>query len=367
MQKIDWSLLKKSLTCELSDRDRAILDGWLAESPEHARYYDRLRDFLDRDAPQEVDVRRNIEQFMRRTGYARRRWRITGVAAAAAALVALGVFLLAGPREAGCTIVAGNSKAILYTTAGKVSLGGGRGNIPGGDDFQITEQQHQVSYAAGKTSGAKAEKHTLETPHGGEYRIVLSDGTTVWMNCESRLDFPPVFAGGERRVSLSGEAFFDVAPSGVPFIIEAGGTQIRVHGTRFNVRNYADEHRQETTLVEGSVEVTTAGASIQLAPGEQAVLDDAGSLSKQQVDADKHASWKDGNVVFEDERLEDIMHKLGRWYNFDVRYRTDALRDIRFTGNIDRYGDIRTLLEKIAKLNVVRFDIDGNQITVSSK
>ena len=166
---------------------------------------------------------------------------------------------------------------------------------------------------------------------------------------------------------LSGEAFFDVAKSGTPFIVELNGFEVKVLGTRFNINAYEGETRFETTLERGSVEINVKGKTLLLEPGEQAVLTNTGELSKQKVDVSLYTAWKDGYFVFEDERLEDVMNTVARWYDVNLFYQNPGVKEIRINGNISRYKDFSVLLEKIEKLDIVHFNIKGNDITVIDK
>ena len=194
----------------------------------------------------------------------------------------------------------------------------------------------------------------------------LSDATMVYLNAETDLSYPVQFYGEERRVKLTGEAYFDVTKSDKPFVVEVNGFEVKVLGTRFNIHAYQEETRFETTLEQGRVQVQTKDHTL-LEPGEQAVLTEEGELSKQKVDVRRYTAWKDGQFVFDDERLEDVMNRVARWYDIKVFYRNPEVKDIRINGNISRYKDFSVLLEKIEKLEIVYFDIKGNVITVIGK
>ena len=372
MHNIDWTLLKGSLTGRNSAQQEAGVARWLAESPANRAFYERLCNFMANGGREEVDVDRNFREFVRRTRAQARNRIIKVSAVAAACIAALGVFLFSDfrPQPGYSAIVPGSYKAVLYTGEGDpvVLEDGAQKELLATESFSLNQQVNQITYDPGvRPEEQPAVRHRLVTPHSGEYRLRLGDGTLVYVNSESQLEYPPVFHAGERRVSLSGEAYFEVARSGDPFIIEIAGMEIRVLGTQFNVRAYEGEAAFHTTLVDGSVEVTADARTVVLSPGEQAILRQGEELTKRQVDVSKYAAWKDGFVAFDDERLEDIMLQLGRWYNMDVEFQSPALRDIRFTGNLDRYGDIRILLEKIEKLDIVDFDIRGTHISVRRK
>lgn len=211
--------------------------------------------------------------------------------------------------------------------------------------------------------------NTLEVPRGGEYDLVLEDGTRVWLNADSRLKYPVVFPGSERRVMLEGEAYFEVArDTNRPFLVEAGVQSLRVLGTAFNVCAYPDEQEIYTTLVHGSVALSAGGRGCErvLVPGEQAVCHvHNGSFTVGKVDVSQVAAWKKGLFVFENQNLEQIMLKLARWYNVTVFFRNEAAKTIEFKGNLPKYSNFRSVLQVIEKSSHVKFNVKGKTVTVS--
>ena len=204
-------------------------------------------------------------------------------------------------------------------------------------------------------------------PRGGEYALQLSDSTKIWVNSESELRYPETFGADVRVVDLKGEAYFSVTKDSVrPFIVRTGGMELRVLGTEFNVNAYEDGDGLVTTLVSGKVALRAGNASLMLEPGEQAVLSVDG-FSKELVNVQRVVAWKDGVVAFEDERLEDLMDKLSRWYDVQVFYQNADLQDVRITGYIDRYKDIQILLDKLEMLDLAEFEVRGRTITVREK
>lgn len=374
MRRIDWTILRRSLRDELGEEDEKILSSWLDEAEEHREFYRKMRDFFSGGEKEGVDVERNFHRFERRTFHkrrlaARRLWsRVAVLAVACGAGLAL-LRLQNERREAGTPLAPlspGKAMAVLHTDEGRhVALGGERRLILLSDSTGIRQDNDTLNYAGVKADGrTRARTHTLEVPRGGEFCTLLSDSTTVYLNSESKLTYPVTFDGGERRVRLEGEAYFDVARTGQPFVIEAGKMSIRVLGTRFNARAYADEGKIATTLEEGLVSVSAGDTSLLLEPGEQAVLDEKGALTKRRVDTYLFTAWREGVFVFKDERLEDVLNTVARWYNLHVFYQNGASRDTRINGNISRYSDFSVLLEKLEKLELVRFKIRGRTITV---
>lgn len=222
-------------------------------------------------------------------------------------------------------------------------------------------------YTAQKLS--TEEWNTLRVPRGGEYQLILSDGTKVWLNADSELKFPVQFKGEERRVELKGEAFFEVVKdSAHPFRVETAYSGIRVLGTSFNVSGYEGDEVQQTTLVEGSVEVILPGKVCRLEPGKQLELNLRNqSVAIKEVDVALYSSWKDGIFRFCDMPLNELMVKLQRWYEMDFLFRHDECKKIRFTGAIRKYADFQEFIRLIETTTDVRFGVEGNTVMIQKK
>ncbi len=220
-----------------------------------------------------------------------------------------------------------------------------------------------------QTQEDKIVYNELVVPRGGEYDITLADGTHVWLNAESRLKYPAVFTGKERRVYLEGEGYFDVArDTAKPFFVETREQSVQVLGTAFNVYAYAGERVNYATLVRGQVlvEDKQTGANRVLRPGEQVCLDVTdGKAVVREVDVRKEIAWKDGLFVFNGQTLEQIMSKLARWYNITVFYQNAEAKDMLFKGNLPRYSDFRTVLEVLEKSSDVKFTIRDRLVVIS--
>ena len=198
-----------------------------------------------------------------------------------------------------------------------------------------------------------------------EFRAELADGSVVWLNAESELRYPAAFVGGERRVVLKGEAYFQVATDSTkPFIVEAEGMETRVYGTEFNVCTQ-QEGRVQAVLVSGRVGVRYGGEETLLAPSQKAEVTLAdGSINVQEVDVLPYVAWKDGIFMFHDESLEAIMEKLGRWYNIDAFFANEEVKGIRLSGMLERHKDVRELFRHFEKISVARFSVQGNTVVV---
>ncbi|WP_158826189.1 FecR family protein [Mucilaginibacter lacusdianchii] len=206
--------------------------------------------------------------------------------------------------------------------------------------------------------------NTLATPQGGQYRVVLSDGTKVWLNSASSIHFPSVFNASNRIVELTGEAYFEVAKNpSKPFSVIANQSEIKVFGTHFNVMAYSDEGVTKTTLLEGSVQVKKNAVEKLLTPGEQAVTDSQGKLIvKSNIDIEAETAWKDGFFKFDDTSISEVMRQISRWYNVNITY-AGNIPTKNLTGTISRNVKASELLNMLSYTGV-KFKIEGSNIIV---
>lgn len=218
-----------------------------------------------------------------------------------------------------------------------------------------------------RKGGVTVVNNTVTTPRGSQYQLTLPDGTKVWLNASSSITFPTLFREKERRVKVSGEAYFEVAKNAAqPFIVSANNMLVNVLGTHFNVNAYADENAIRTTLLEGSVKIietfTQHGRII--VPGEQSKLDKTGNISVEKVNTEEIIAWKDGFFRFHRTDVATLMRQISRWYNVDVQYEGAPAKDL-FTGTVPRTLPLSELLTVLTHANI-RFKIEGNKLTVLS-
>lgn len=204
----------------------------------------------------------------------------------------------------------------------------------------------------------KPEYNTVSTPVGGQYTVELPDGSKVWLNSASSLKFPTNFTGSERRVALSGEAYFEVAKNKeMPFRVNSRNAEVEVLGTHFNISAYPDEDINKTTLLEGSVKVSSWSKNCIIKPGEQASLTGGSPLIKvSKVDTEEAVAWKNGYFMFTDENIHSIMRKLSRWYGVDVEYEDPKINET-FGGNISKFKNISEVLNILAATGTIHFKI----------
>ena len=206
--------------------------------------------------------------------------------------------------------------------------------------------------------------NTLQVPRGGEYNLKLADGTNVWMFAESEIRFPTRFEGNKREVYLSGEAYFEVHHDPVhPFYVKTKSLDVKVLGTSFNVKAYNNMDVVETSLVEGVVSVKDNV----LRPNMQAVFHkNTGDFSYRKINGESYRLRKERVFVFDEERLDDILQEMARWYDFEIFYQNPEMADKRFGFKLEKYEHVDTLLDILELTGEVRFTMKGKTLTVMS-
>lgn len=281
------------------------------------------------------------------------------------------------------TIVPGGNKATLILADGrKIVLDSAHAGIVGAEGgLQIIKPEDGAIVYKASTPNMQAGKvlyNTIITPRGGQHRVTLPDGTTVWLNSASSLRYPIVPDGSSREVYLSGEGYFEVATAlsetgnKKPFIVSVHTTRkddmkVNVLGTRFNIMGYGDEEVVKTTLVEGRVELWNNSRNAAIVPGQQATLSKTDSgFTLAKADIRQALAWKNGEFRFEKMSIQGIMRQLSRWYETEVEFK-DNLDGIHLSGVFSRTADIKELLEVLETTGLVAFEIKGKKITVLSK
>ena len=264
----------------------------------------------------------------------------------------------------------GTSKAILMMADGKeVVLEQGQNlNILLNERVRVATSSQGIVYEERGKGMVTEEYNKLTTPVGGEYSLVLSDGTKVFLNADSELKYPVEFSDGKRIVDLKGEAYFEVHKDSLrPFIVRMNGAEVTVLGTSFNVNTYGDDGQIYTTLVNGSVRVSSMKNKQEeiLKPGMQSVMNvQSGLLTVRKVDVEPYVAWREGRFVFRAMTLDLIMRQLQRWYDFEVFYQNSELKDYEFRGVIKRDMDLDKVLSVIKATTNVDFEVKGKVITI---
>lgn len=264
----------------------------------------------------------------------------------------------------------GGNKAYLTLADGsKISLTDAPdGAIATQSGIKVTKAKDgQLLYEIVATEEKKAEAtfNTISTPRGGQYQVVLPDGSRAWLNAASSLKYPTRFKGSERRVELEGEGYFEIThQAGRPFKVISNKQVVEVFGTHFNVNAYADEKSVVTTLLEGSVRVLSSGGRSQLIkPGQQVALTAHGELKVSAVNTDLSVAWKEGRFIFQHEELESVMRKIGRWYDVEIEYE-NGIPQKTVWGNVSRFDNVSDILELIELSKVAKFKYRGRRIIV---
>ena len=387
--KIDdriYELISGKLNDALSAGEERELAGWLEADGEHEVIFEEMRRLHEQARLLRREFSPDVEGTLGKLkGHGRRQvgmrvwWRY-----AAMFILPLGVALALwqGLRERGEVLhrqfseVArpGSERAVLRLFDGQtVVLDSTSGNTllaKSGSVRVEVDSNRLLRYSPEDTVGGAQDmkNNELIVPRGGEYQIELADGTRVWLNSATKLIFPRNFSGSERRVILSGEAFFEVArDESKPFIVETSRMDVKVLGTRFNVNAYADNEEVSATLVNGSVEVSSGKQKpMVLVPGEQA-YGNAGELEKREVNVRLYTSWIDGRFLFNNAELEEIAKQVSRWYDVKIFFTNENVKKIRFTGGMVKFKPLDDLIRMIESTSPVRFSVKGKTIVISEE
>jgi transmembrane sensor len=391
------ALIAKYMGQGLNDQEKAKLEEWLSQSTENVNLFDRLTagditagqlpiasETKKEQAWQNIVQKTGIEQKQKKT-FDIKRW---GAYAAAILIpLTIGIAVInnvyknkkkSSQQEAvhQRDILPGGNKAVLTLANGsKILLGdAGKGKIANQQEAVISKTlDGKVVYTV-VDSAVAIEKNvpnnivatnTITTPRGGQYQVELADGTRVWLNAASSLTYPVAFKGNKRIVTLTGEAYFDVAKNAAkPFYVQTNTQTVQVLGTHFNINSYTDEQAVKTTLLEGSVKITGKGKVVMLTPGQQAINSGAGISVVRDADVDEAVAWKNGKFLFNNTDLITIMRQLSRWYDVDVEYQ-GSVAGRHYEGRISRNVPVSQIFQ-ILKTSGLNFTINGRKIIVKS-
>ena len=363
---------------ELNDEE---VTAWLKEK-DHVELLDEIAAIRQKLSGQSYGENSEEEfLYLEKSIYDRKSRRMTLRWSIAASIILLvGLFVgrtISGVRDiheeqelAKSVMQPGTSKAILMMADGKeVVLEQGQNlNILLNERVRVATSSQGIVYEERGKGMVTEEYNKLTTPIGGEYSLVLSDGTKVFLNADSELKYPVEFSDGKRIVDLKGEAYFEVHKDSLrPFIVRINGAEVTVLGTSFNVNTYGDDGQIYTTLVNGSVRVSSVknGQAEVLKPGMQSVMDvQSGQLTVREVDVEPYVAWREGRFVFRAMTLDLIMRQLQRWYDFEVFYQNSELKDYEFRGVIKRDMDLDKVLSVIKATTNVDFEVKGKVITI---
>lgn len=364
------SLIKRYLAGKATDQDYLLLDSWYL-----SLYRDQPMEVSDSDRINDLDeVQFNINREISKVKY--KLWPgITAVAAILCAICAAGLYFYVDHNKPvkevihvyATDVLPGGNKALLFLSNGKkIDLAATKiGQIETQAGTLITKT------ATGKLVYTDTYDHLntkqynkIETPNGGSYQIQLPDGTRVWLNAASTLRYPTSFSSlKERKVELSGEAYFEVAKNRkIPFRVAAHNQVIEVLGTHFNITSYKDELAVRTTLLEGSVKINNKSV---LKPGQQAVnIDSVIYISK--VDPETAMGWKNGKFSFnQGQDFKSAMRQIERWYDVKFVYADSVIPDVEPRGRLSRTTNLSIVLNGLEEMGEVHFKIEGRRVFVT--
>jgi ferric-dicitrate binding protein FerR (iron transport regulator) len=369
------NVLYKLLRAEaLTGQETALLAEWSAES-EHNRQilqdvnngYLLQEDLQQRYALDKKAAWEKVSDKLFKEAKPKRLW--LPWAAAASVILAAGTFYFypdktttpakLAPVAKSWHPPAGNRAMLTLADGTQIPLdSAGNGTLASQGNVKIIKLNNgQLAYRGSSTPGSAVQYNTLTTPRGGQYQIVLPDGTKVWLNSASSLIYPTT--GKERTVRLSGQAYFEVAANAAaPFKVKVNEMEIVVMGTAFDVMAYSDEKTINTTLVSGAVKVMDKV----LKPGQQAVLNNH-ELSVQETDVDRVIAWKNGRFIFNDTDLPTILREVSRWYDVEIVYKTIPGNE-KYGGGISRRIDLSNVLQALEANGKNHFSIANKQVTV---
>lgn len=368
-------LLKKYQEKTLSDEDQDKLDAWYLKKASNSNL--QLNEYELEDSYKLLKSKLPLQEETKVV----RLWPRIAVAASIAVLIATGIFYFTQPKEENVQVAAKPQEIAPGGTKGVLTLSNGKQIVLSeitakdtiaqeGEENEVTIKMNangEVTYIINpNTDGGKDDNsfNTLSTPTGGQYNIILADGTKVYLNAVSSIKYPTQFNGDKRVVELEGEAYFEVAKNkNKPFIVKSNNQSIEVLGTHFNVHSYNNESVVKTTLLEGSVAVTYKNQKAILKPGQQSdVSDNFSKIKVKEVDPEEAVAWKNGRFKFDNADLKNVMRQLERWYGIKVEYRGNV-SDVRFNGGTFRNKNLSEVL-KVLELSNIKFKVEGKTVIV---
>lgn len=382
------SLIVKRMQDSLSPQEQAELEAWLHEDSENYLLYEQLMDEnklgADLEELQSIDheaaYQRLSDRFFHSTPVVKKNtWKTWYFAAAAVLVLSFGGYWLLSvmndkpaaaitKKQDLDSIVPGGKKAMLTLSDGRViELSNNQQGIIAQEGNNTIQQSHPGNLYYSENAPHRfpnTAENKLEVPRRGEYSIRLNDGTIVWLNSSSTLRFPVQFAGNERRVKLIGEAYFQVAKDASrPFVVEVDSVEVRALGTEFNITAYPEDKKVGAALVEGVISITHNEEQHTLKPGNIAEINDTGDIKIKQADIEELTAWKNGEFVFHNTPLFNLMNQFARWYDIEVSY-PEGVPSINFTGGLHRGDGILRVINLLELTGEVRFSIEGRKVLV---
>lgn len=368
---------------ELNEEGRKSMETWINSSEENQKIYEKILKkslfVLWSLKSNQIDTDKELKKFENRLNSRVRRIFWFTAAASIAIILGFSIPFLWNEYQENQELISMNQSIqpgkkgaqLILSTGKQVAIEDQSKRIKEKDgSFIHLDAKTGLEYSKGERSSGKLIYNTLKTDRGNEFSMQLADGTRVWLNADSELRYPVQFTGNIRKVYLKGEAYFDVAhDEKKAFIVNSYNQEVKVYGTEFCINAYK-QREIKTVLVTGSVGLRANPTSEEskLKPGELGLADvKAGTIEIKKVNIRPYIAWKDGDFVFENESLENIMLRLERWYNVKVFYMNEECKDFRFSGDMKRYSNVRSLLYYIQETSNAKFEINKNTIVVMAK
>ena len=372
-KELEEIIMKQLASDELSEEEKAYFEEWYKESS-HQKYFQELLKIHSGIMAYSVKDHVDREKAWRKVRPVRKISRIYEVLKYAVILLlplCIGILLFTREREKTTTVYVepivkpGGKLAVLTLSTGK--------------QVELSERVASMSEQGAKISNSTNNElvykpvedvtstedvyNTITVPRGGEYKLVLADGTTVWLNSDSYIRFPVTFSGDKRQVELRGEAYFEVAKNmEKPFIVRINDYDICVTGTQFNVRDYSNES-VVTTLVEGSIQLERGKQIQKLVPGQQALLVNGRWIIKE-VDVTDFIGWREGAFNFKEVCLENIINELARWYDIEVFFVDSDKQNEYYSFEIERSSSLKQVLNILEKTRTLDVELKGRTVII---
>ena len=386
--EVNWQLFRRAAENKLTKEEQVIFNRWLQSEKSHQEYFQKAIKYYSKEikysAYERLELDVSYYDFIRYTR--RKRLMMRRVASIAASLALLISLLFAFSHfhneqkdiTAGLQLPIEPGKSIAHLTlhtGAVINLADKSDTLislaEAGSVLVIDSSGLMYSDKEQKNSKNSVNlKNSLTTPRGGEYRLTLSDGTIIWLNAESRLDYPVNFCSGKREITLSGEAYIKVAQlDEMPFVVHTAFYDIEVKGTSFNISAYSDDPFQILTLETGKVEVSflenTYNQSLTLGSDQQFIFNATTNETElKRVDASKYIAWTSGYFIFDEEPLSLIMEKMVRWYDLNVIFLNSNSANEVFTGKLPCFEKFEVIVEMIEKVGDADFQLEGKNITI---
>lgn len=360
-------LLAKYRDGRCTDMEKTLLENWLISGR------------FDIQEPSDQQIEAGLNRLNKRLGIASttvKLWPRFIAAASVVVAIGAGIFFYSrrsdadsrltivandlGPGKQGATLTLSNGKRIKLSEAHNGQLAQEAGVL-------ITKADNgELTYQIETDSPESAEPNVLATANGETYRVRLPDGSMVWLNASSSITYTTnLLEAGKRKVTLDGEAFFDIRKDkDHPFVVYSRGQQVEVLGTQFNINSYRNEQVVATTLLEGAVRINSGGRDIVVRPGEQ-TQNEGGYIHVEKVDVEKFVDWKEGDFNLDNLNFKVAMRKIARWYDLEVIFDKSIPEDMRTGGWISRNKKLSEVLNFIASSGIARFRLEGKKLYVS--